>query len=157
MQNYFSFQNKTYVQSNALAKGTPTSYILSKIYLKFLENTKIFDILKEAKIEGYFRYVDDILIIYNGNKTDVEHVLSSFNDITPSLTFTLEWKQENKLNFLELSIIKTTDNISFDIYRKPTTSDIIIPNDSIYLKKKVHWRWPSKARTVTAIQGTTKL
>ena len=100
-----------------------------------MENTKIFDILKEAKIEGYFRYVDDILIIYNGNKTDVEHVLSSFNDITPSLTFTLEWEQEHKLNFLYLSIIKTTDKISFDIYRNPATSDIIIPNDSIYLKK----------------------
>ena len=46
------------------------------------------------------------------------------------LSFTLEWEQENKLNFLDLSIIKTTNKISFDIYRKPTTSDIIIPNDS---------------------------
>ena len=59
----------------------------------------------------------------------MDGVLSSFNDITPSLTFTLEREQENKLNFLDLSIIKSIDNISFDICRKPTTSDIIIPND----------------------------
>jgi len=131
-QNYFSSQGKTYLQGNGLAMGTPTSSILSEIYLKFLENTKIYDILKEARIYGYFRYVDDILIIYNENITDTEHVLSSFNDITPSLNFTLEREQENKLNFLDLSIIQTADKLPFDIYRKPTTSDIIIPNDSCH-------------------------
>jgi len=98
--------------------GAPTSSILSKIYLQSLENTKIFDILKEEKIIGYFRYVDDILIIYNENITDVNQVLKSFNNITPSLTFTLEEEEENKLNFLDILIIKTKDKISFDIYRK---------------------------------------
>ena len=48
-QNHFSFQDKTYVQNNGLAVGAPTSSILSKIYLQFLENTKIFDILKKKK------------------------------------------------------------------------------------------------------------
>ena len=88
MQNHLSFQDKTYVKNNGLAMGAPTSSILSEIYLQILENTKIFDILKEEKIIGYFRYVDDILIIYNENITDVNQVLKSFNDITPSLTFT---------------------------------------------------------------------
>jgi len=32
--------------------GAPTSSILSEIYLQSLENTKIFDILKEEKIIG---------------------------------------------------------------------------------------------------------
>jgi hypothetical protein len=54
-QNYFSFKDKTYVQNNGLAMGAPTSSILSEFYLQFLENTKIFDILKEKKIVGYFR------------------------------------------------------------------------------------------------------
>ena len=35
----------------------------------------------------------------------------------------------NKLNFLDISITKPKDKMSFDIYRKETTSDIIIPND----------------------------
>jgi len=76
--------------------------------------------------------VDDILIIYSENITDVSQVLRSFNDITPSLTFTLEQEKENKLNFLDISVIKATDKISFNIYRKETTSDIIIPNDSCH-------------------------
>jgi len=120
-QNHFSFQDKTYVQNNGLAMGATTSPILSEIYLQFLENTKIFDILNEEKIIGYFRYVDDILIIYNENITDVNQVLKSFNDTTPSLTFTLEQEEEKKLKFLDILIIKTKDKISFDIYRKKTT------------------------------------
>jgi len=44
--------------------GAPTSSILSEIYLQYLENTEIFDILLKHHIIGYFRYVDDILIVY---------------------------------------------------------------------------------------------
>jgi len=49
MQNHFSFQDKTYVQNNGPAMGAPTSTIISEIYLQSLENTKIFDILKEKR------------------------------------------------------------------------------------------------------------
>ena len=131
-QNYFNFQDITYIQDKGLAMGAPTSSILSKIYLQYLENTKIFNILNEKKIVGYFRYVDDILIIYNENITRVSDVLKSFNDLTPNMTFTLEKERENKLNFLDISITKTKDKMSFGIYRKETTSDIIIPNDSCH-------------------------
>ena len=131
-QNYFSFKDKTYVQNNGPAMGAPTSSILSDFYLLFLDNTKIFDILKEEKIIGYFRYVDDILIIYNENTTDANQVLKSFNNISPNLTFTLEQEKENTLNFLDIQITQSRDKISFDIYRKETTSDLIIPNDSCH-------------------------
>jgi len=45
-------------------------------------------------IVGYFRHVDDILVIYNENITDVNQVIRSFKDITPRLTFTLEQEKE---------------------------------------------------------------
>jgi len=92
-QNNFIFQDKVYVQNNGLTMGAPTSSILSEINLQFLENTKIFNILKEEKIIGYFRYMDDIIIIYNENINDVNQDLKSFNDITPSLKFTLEQEE----------------------------------------------------------------
>ena len=37
-QNYFKFQNKTYIQERGLVMGTPTSSILSEIYLQCMEN-----------------------------------------------------------------------------------------------------------------------
>ena len=62
----------------------------------------------------------------------MEEVLDSFNDLTPSINFAQEREKENKLSFLNISIIKTTENISFDIYRKSTTSGVIIPSDSCH-------------------------
>jgi len=130
-QSYFSFKGKTYLQKKGQAMDAPTSSILCEIYLQHLENTRIFNILRNSGIEGYFRYVDDILLIYNKNRRDIGEIVHS-NDLTPSLNFTLEREVDNKLNFLDISIIKTADRISSDIYRKPATSDVIIPNDSCH-------------------------
>jgi hypothetical protein len=87
-----------------------------------LENTKIFDILSSKRIEGYFRYVDDLLVIHE-NYTDKEKVRKSFNNITSRLNFTLELEKDNKLNFLDLTITKTDNNLPFDIYSKHTSTD----------------------------------
>ena len=131
-QNYFKFRDKTFLQTDGLAMGAPTSSVLSELYLHYLENTTIFDILCKFRILGYFRYVDDILIAYNQSHTDIEEVQSTFNNITPKLKFTLERETENELNFLDLTITRTKNALSFDIYRKSTTTDIIIPYDSCH-------------------------
>ena len=64
--------------------GAPTSSIFSEIYLQFLENTKIFDILTKHILLVYFQYVDDILIVYQHNTTDEHKVLNTFNNLTPT-------------------------------------------------------------------------
>jgi hypothetical protein len=56
----------------------------------------------------------------------------SFNNLSPSLKFTLELEENNKLDFLDLTLTKTDTNISFNIHRKPTTTDVIIPRDSCH-------------------------
>jgi hypothetical protein len=89
-QNYFKFEGKTYLQKRGLAMGAPTSSILSEVSMQHLENTIIYDILREFKIEGYFRYVDDILVLYNDTTTNIKEVLNSFNNINPELRFSME-------------------------------------------------------------------
>ena len=61
----------------------PTSSTLSEVYLQYLENTTIYELLIKHKVEGYFRYVDDILVIYKGDKTNIHRVLEDFNNIAP--------------------------------------------------------------------------
>ena len=89
-QNYFKFGDRTYLQKNGLAMGAPTSSIMSEIYLQPIESTKNYDILRNSKTEGYFRYVDDILLVYKDNLTNIEGILNLFNNISPGLVFTLE-------------------------------------------------------------------
>jgi len=39
---------------------------------------------------GYFRYMDDILIVYKNEVMNIQEVLDSFNNITPTMTFIME-------------------------------------------------------------------
>ena len=69
--------------------GAPTSSILSEVYLQYLESTTICELLEKHKIESYFRYVDDILIVYKEHKTNIHRMLNEFNKLAPSMKFTL--------------------------------------------------------------------
>ena len=48
------------------------------------------------------------------------------------MKFTLEEEQNNRINFLDITITKNKEGLSFEIYRKPTATDIIIPNNSYH-------------------------
>jgi hypothetical protein len=75
------------------------------------------------KLVNYLRFVDDILLIFDSNKTDIHSILTDFNTLHPNLKFTAEIEH----NFLDTTIHKTQDNIKVSIYRKPTFTDTIIP------------------------------
>ena len=131
-QNYFGFRDTIYIQNEELAMGAPTSSILSEVYLQYMKNTTNSELLIKHKVECYFRYVDDILVMYKDDKTNIRRVLEDFNILVPSTKVTLEKEQNNKINFLDITIIKNHDAFSFEIYRKPSTTDIIIPNYSCH-------------------------
>ena len=48
------------------------------------------------------------------------------------MKFSLEVETNNRLNYLDLTLTKNQNGISHDIYRKPTTTDTIIPMDSCH-------------------------
>ena len=68
-----------------------------------MEGTTIPVILSKHNIKGYYRYVDDILIVYTDTTTNIHTVLDEFNSITPKLEFTLEEEQNDKINFLDFT------------------------------------------------------
>ena len=65
--------------------GFPTSSVFSEIYLQYIENTAVCDIVTHNNITGYFRYVDDILIVYDRTTTDILKVFDSFNKLMPTM------------------------------------------------------------------------
>ena len=112
--------------------AAPTSSILSEIYLQHIEGTTIPELLSKHNIKGYFKYVDDILFVYIDNITNIHVVLDEFNNLTPKLKFALEEEQNNHISFLDFTIKNNHKGPSFDIYRKPITTYIIIPKDSCH-------------------------
>jgi hypothetical protein len=92
-----------------------------------MEHTQIYPILIQQQIIAYFRYVDDILIIYDQNKTGIDHTLNEFNKLQQTIKFTIEKEQQESINFLDIRIHRKDKNLQYSIYRKPTQTDIIIP------------------------------
>jgi hypothetical protein len=81
--------NIFFTQTQGLAMGAPTFNLFSEIYLQFLEHNMIYKILIEQHIVAYFRYVDDILIVYNSEYTHINGTLSKFNQSHPTLLYSL--------------------------------------------------------------------
>jgi hypothetical protein len=130
--NYFKFNKDCYEQEELLAAGAPCSAILAELYLQSIECNNIYDILLKHTIIGYFRYVDDILLIYNDQLTDIKLTLHEFNNIHSKLLFTMEHERDNKINFLDITIQRTENNLMYTIYQKETATDTIIHNSSCH-------------------------
>jgi hypothetical protein len=128
-QNYIQFNDEYYKQNDGLAMGTPTSALLAEVFIQHLEH-KIIDILKKHHIIDYYRYVDDILIIYNTRTTNINDTLTEFNALHPKIHFTIETEMNSMLNYLDLTITNRENKLTYGIYRKPTTTDLILHNDS---------------------------
>jgi hypothetical protein len=84
------------------------------------------------QIIAYFRYVDDMLMIYDQRETSTEHTLDEINKVRPSIKFAIEKELHESINFLDLTISREDRNFQFAIYRKPRKTLIIIPNSSCH-------------------------
>jgi hypothetical protein len=109
--------------------GAPTSGLLAEFFLQHLEHIHILLLSDTHNIVRHFGYVDDILIIYDTNHSDVHNILDDFNTIHPKLKFTAEQETNSQINFLDITIHRTLTNWEFAVYRKPTFTDTIIPYD----------------------------
>jgi hypothetical protein len=123
-QNYFKFNGTKYIQANRLAMGAPTSPIFAEIFLKRLKHVHVVNILLKHHITGYFRYADNILIVYNADITSTQIVLNEFNSIHNIKLSTEE--VNNTINFLDLAIKCYNKQLEFEIVRKHTRMDLII-------------------------------
>jgi len=109
--------------------GATTSSIVSEIYLQYVEHTNIVEVLNQHKILGYFRYVDDFLIVYDNTDTNLVNVVHRFSGIHRTLIFSKQGETDNSLHFLDVTLRRTGSNFTVTIFRKPTT-DCIIRNTS---------------------------
>ena len=70
--------------------------------------------------------MDDILIIYDASRTNLNAITQYIGSIHHSLQFNLTLESYDRINFLDLSIIRKTPKLEIDIFRKPTTTNTTI-------------------------------
>jgi len=115
---FFTFNHISYKQIFGTPMGSPLSPIISDIVLQDLE----FEALKflPFEIPIYYRYVDDILLA--AHRSQFNDILTTFNFFHSRLNFSLEYSNNNEINFLDTKIIIDDRVITFDLYKKPTSS-----------------------------------
>ena len=126
-QNYFTHNGNIQIQNNGLTMGAPFSGLISELFLQQMERVHIACLPTKHEIIDYFRYVDDILLIFDPNHTNIQTILNDFNAIHPKLKFMAEIETDNKINYLDVTIHRTPTEWKMSIYRKPTFTNKIMP------------------------------
>jgi len=73
-QNYFTDNAEILIQKDGLAMGAPTSGLIAELFLQHLEHLHLDHLSYRHKIIGYFRHVDDILLIYDPSHMDIQNI-----------------------------------------------------------------------------------
>ena len=126
------------LQEDGLAMGAPSSSIIFELFLQYLEQTKLPHIAQKLKLVNYFRYVDDILIIFDSQHTDINTIANEFNTLHPKIQFTEETEKLNKINYLDITIHRKHTRVNISIFRKPTYTDTLIPYTSNHPVQNKH-------------------
>ena len=126
-QNYFAHKKQIVVHHDGLAMGAPSSGLIAEMFLKHIEHSHLTHLTQKHKIINYCRYVDDILIIFDPNHSNILEIINDFNSLHPKLQFTAETEKDYTLNYLYLSISRTPTGLNAAIFRKPTFTDTIKP------------------------------
>jgi len=95
------------IQREGLSMGAPSSGLIAEIFLQHIEHQHIARLSMRHKIIIYFRYCDDILIIFDPNHSSIQTILADLNTLHPNLQFTAEMEENNMINYLDVRIHKT--------------------------------------------------
>ena len=112
----FSIGDKMYRQVDGVAMGSPLGPTLANIFMGFLED-RYFQTNDRPMI--YYRYMDDCFILFN-DKDECEGMFNDFNQLHPSISFTMESEVDNCLPFLDVLVKRTPTEFITSVYRKPT-------------------------------------
>lgn len=110
--------------------GSPLAPLISEIFMNRFERELFASQCMLMQYIGYWhRYVDDVLCLWTGSMEQLQEFFLFINSLYPSITFTLE-VGGNSINFLDLSITLFEGKHEFEIFRKPTYTDITIDGSS---------------------------
>ena len=107
---------------------SPLGPVLACIFMVELE-TRIIPTLGNTVL-NWRRFVDDMIgCVKNGS---IDMILSTLNSFHPSIQFIYEIEEEeNKLQFLDVLLIRNGNFIETKVYRKPTNNDIYLNWNSL--------------------------
>ena len=122
--NVFTFNGECYHQRYGVAMGTKLAPALATIFMALLEERYLESTPNPPLF--YARYIDDIFLIWNHGRPDLDAFVRGLNNLKPRIKFTSE-VSEDRTVFLDLTIYKgprfaECSKLDTEIYYKTTNN-----------------------------------
>ena len=119
--NTFHFNGIFYKQLKGTAMGTKMVPMYATLTLGYLEKKLYASIyndynvtIYENFVKYYFRYLDDVLVIYDRRAMSINNVNYMLNSVSNDLNFKLETVGD-EVNFLDIRILKKNNTLETDL------------------------------------------
>ena len=66
------------------------------------------------------------LVLYDANRTNPETIIRHANSMHNNIQLSSTLEPDNQISFLDLLIIRKSQQLEIDVFRKPTTTDATI-------------------------------
>ena len=119
---HFTFESRTYVQTDGVTMGSPIEPVLADIFMIELENSLLPNLTKYITFWKW--YVDDTICFVKIGTT--EFLISVLNTFDKNIQFTFEEESDEVIPFLDILISRKRNDITTTVYRKPTCNDIYL-------------------------------
>ena len=115
--NIFEHNSKTFKQKQGTAIGTKMAPPYAILFMSDLED----EFLKNSPLKPFvwWRYIDDIFMIWQHGEAKLQEFLKNLNSCHPTIKFTADHSPE-KINFLDVQVIRHGDHLVTDLFTKPT-------------------------------------
>lgn len=90
-RNYFRFENDFYLQRRGTAMGANVALTFANIFMAALEEETIYTSHYFRKVLRWWRYIDDIFLLWAGTTEELEDFHGYLNTVNHTVKFTLTY------------------------------------------------------------------
>ncbi|CAJ0920678.1 unnamed protein product [Ranitomeya imitator] len=151
-ENYFLFGDDFFVQTCGTAMGSNVAPAYANLYMDRFEKEYVYtDPIFQLHARTWYRYIDDIFCIWQGDLTSLLKFHANINAVRPELSFTLVY-HDKEVTFLDTRVLKDINgHLTTDIYMKPTDCNSLLLYNSCHPKSIKNSLPRSQFKRVTRI------
>uniref|UniRef100_A0A803JGD4 Reverse transcriptase domain-containing protein n=1 Tax=Xenopus tropicalis TaxID=8364 RepID=A0A803JGD4_XENTR len=123
-RNYFRFETSFYLQTSGTAMGSALAPSYANLYMLHFETAHILPLLGKS-ILTYFRYIDDLFLIWTDGIDSMLKFHQDLNSLDNPVKLTLNYHEDN-VDFLDLNIYKSGPGLGTRLFRKSTDRNSIL-------------------------------
>ena len=128
--NYFWYGGDFYLQEKGVAMGAKFAPSLANIFMAKWEEDVVYA-LERPEIVLWARYIDDILLLWKGDRTSLDTFMTILNDNQVGICLSYE-ASPLSIHFLDLEIFVENHQLKTRTYFKSTDRNGFIPQDSCH-------------------------